>query len=597
MGICGSREIIDENKKKRIKIKKPQENDPINNNGTSLSKPIKKEPAKKKKNTIIYPKGEHFFLKNIIMDNNQSEFLNKKKKKKKKPINELKKRYQLFFYLKNVINPNNQHSFGISIINNKYIGNKTFLGYLENNQGENIQFNTPIEIDYFFEREQIIIIQPIINDQKIGITKELTLLNLISNKNNELLIDNIGNLEINIQQLENENNELNIKMSCFKFNITLNNNDIFNSEKNLKDIFYIIKNIKDGKNRRPVYKSKEYNFDLNKLKEISSIKIESDWLCNNNDMSIYFELYSLSINPKESIGCCSFTLNNLNLKSKEDKSEKLEIKTQDNKIIGILEIIYYTEKKKDIDQFLEKEGQIHLEIAIDYTESNNNQVPPLHVISEDEKNDYEKAIKSCGDIVALYDYDRKYPVYGFGGIPDGSEEVNHCFNINFKDDPNIIGIDNIINCYKESLDKVTLSGPTIFSHIIKKTISNIKEVLENKPKENHYYILMILTDGLINDMEDTIKCIVEGSILPLSIIIIGIGNQDFTNMEILDGDEKPLEDSDGNIRKRDIVQFVQFNKFKKINVVNCGTDLAEEVLKEIPRQLEEYYLLGGKFNE
>ena len=147
------------------------------------------------------------------------------------------------------------------------------------------------------------------------------------------------------------------------------------------------------------------------------------------------------------------------------------------------------------------------------------------------------------------------------------------------------------------MDKVTLSGPTIFSHIIKKTISNIKEVLEKKPKENHYYILMILTDGLINDMEDTIKCIVEGSALPLSIIIIGIGNQDFTNMEKLDGDEIPLEDSDGNIRKRDIVQFVQFNKFKKINIVNCGTDLAEEVLKEIPRQLEEYYLLGGKFNE
>ena len=208
------------------------------------------------------------------------------------------------------------------------------------------------------------------------------------------------------------------------------------------------------------------------------------------------------------------------------------------------------------------------------------------------------AIKSCGDIVAQYDYDKKFPVYGFGGIPKGSKEVNHCFNINFKNDPNIIGIENIINCYKESLDKVKLSGPTIFAHIIQKVIKNIKNVLENKPKENHYYILMILTDGLINDMDDTIKYIIEGSKLPLSIIIIGIGKDDFTLMHTLDADDEPLVDIDGNITKRDIVQFVEFNKFKnKNNVVNYGTDLAEEVLKEIPRQLEEYYLLGGKFNE
>ena len=592
MGLCGSCEYICKNNRKR-KIEKAPYKAPYiainNNDSTSPSDSTITKPPK------AYPKGEHFFLKNKIMDNNQSVFENKKMPINK-PINDLKKRYQLFFSLKNVINPNNNHSFGISIINNKSIGIQTFLGYLENNMGENIQFNTPIEIDYFFEREQIIIIEPIINDQRIGNIKKLNLPNLISNKNNKLLIENIGNLEINIQQLEK--NDLNIKMSCFKFSITLNNSDIFNSENSLNDIFYIIKNYKDGENRRPVYKSKEYNFNLNKLKECSTIKIESDWLCNDNDKPIYFELYSLAINPKESIGYCSFTLNNLDLKSKEDKNEKLEIKTQDNKIIGTLEIIYYIEKKLDITQFLEKDGQINLEIAIDYTESNNNHVPPLHVISEGKKNDYEMAIKSCGDIVAQYDYDKKFPVYGFGGIPKGSKEVNQCFNINFKDDPNIIGIENIINCYKESLDKVKLSGPTNFAHIIQKVIKNIKDVLENKKEENHYYILMILTDGLINDMDETIKYIIEGSKLPLSIIIIGIGNEDFTNMHTLDADDIPLVDLDGNITKRDIVQFVEFNKFKnKNNVVNYGTDLAEEVLKEIPRQLEEYYLLGGKFNE
>ena len=126
-------------------------------------------------------------------------------------------------------------------------------------------------------------------------------------------------------------------------------------------------------------------------------------------------------------------------------------------------------------------------------------------------------------------------------------------------------------------------------------IEEINCDLVNKRKENHYYILMILTDGQIKDMEDTKDCIVEGSKLPLSIVIIGIGNANFIYMEILDGDEQPLTSSSGEIRKRDIVQFVEFNKFKNRDSENCGPHLAEEILKEIPRQVEEYYQLCGKF--
>ena len=53
-------------------------------------------------------------------------------------------------------------------------------------------------------------------------------------------------------------------------------------------------------------------------------------------------------------------------------------------------------------------------------------------------------------------------------------------------------------------------------------------------------------------MEETIRCIIECWDLPLSIIIIGIGEEDFSNMVILDGDEG-LSDSEGNIAKRDLV--------------------------------------------
>jgi hypothetical protein len=53
----------------------------------------------------------------------------------------------------------------------------------------------------------------------------------------------------------------------------------------------------------------------------------------------------------------------------------------------------------------------------------------------------------------------------------------------------------------------------------------------------------MLTDGVIHDMRETIDKIVEASDKPLSIVIIGIGDADFTNMEILDADDFELVNS------------------------------------------------------
>ena len=56
-----------------------------------------------------------------------------------------------------------------------------------------------------------------------------------------------------------------------------------------------------------------------------------------------------------------------------------------------------------------------------------------------------------------------------------------------------------------------------------------------------------------------------------------------------------MTNSSGEKRKRDIVQFVEFNKFK--DKMNCGLELDQAICKEIPRQIEEYYLFFGKIYE
>jgi len=55
-----------------------------------------------------------------------------------------------------------------------------------------------------------------------------------------------------------------------------------------------------------------------------------------------------------------------------------------------------------------------------------------------------------------------------------------------------------------------------------------------------YHICLIITDGVINDMQKSIDQIVRGSHLPVAIIIVGVGDADFSTMEVLDGDEEAL---------------------------------------------------------
>lgn len=54
-------------------------------------------------------------------------------------------------------------------------------------------------------------------------------------------------------------------------------------------------------------------------------------------------------------------------------------------------------------------------------------------------------------------------------------------------------------------------------------------------------------------MTDTKAAIVDLSSLPCSIIIIGVGNADFSSMDELDGDGAMLRDDGGRPCVRDIV--------------------------------------------
>ena len=51
-----------------------------------------------------------------------------------------------------------------------------------------------------------------------------------------------------------------------------------------------------------------------------------------------------------------------------------------------------------------------------------------------------------------------------------------------------------------------------------------------------YNVLLILTDGEIHDMPKTIELLSALSSSPCSVIIVGVGEDEFANMRKLDGD-------------------------------------------------------------
>lgn len=175
-------------------------------------------------------------------------------------------------------------------------------------------------------------------------------------------------------------------------------------------------------------------------------------------------------------------------------------------------------------------------------------------------------------------------MYGFGCRIKGGvrTSTSHCTPLTFNEaNAKVDGLAGVIKAYKNALQVLELSGPIQFQQIIEKA-----SVIADMPLdriEQSYTILLILTNGVISDMEKTIKAIAQAEKLPLSIIIVGVGSGDFSNMDIFDLNDNPLKYNDGKLMPRDIVQFVPFKKFKH----EAGI-LAAEALREIPNQVTEY---------
>ncbi|KAG7550624.1 von Willebrand factor type A [Arabidopsis thaliana x Arabidopsis arenosa] len=240
----------------------------------------------------------------------------------------------------------------------------------------------------------------------------------------------------------------------------------------------------------------------------------------------------------------------------------------------------------------------NLIVGIDFTKSNewtgarSFNRKSLHFIGSS-PNPYEQAITIIGRTLAAFDEDNLIPCYGFG---DASTHDQDVFSFN-SEDRFCNGFEEVLARYKEIVPQLKLAGPTSFAPIIDMAMTIVEQ------SGGQYHVLVIIADGQVTRSVDTengqlspqeqktVDAIVQASKLPLSIVLVGVG----------DGPWDMMREFDDNIPSRafDNFQFVNFTEIMAKNKAQSlkETEFALSALMEIPQQYKatiELNLLGRR---
>ncbi|CAH8449989.1 unnamed protein product [Dicrocoelium dendriticum] len=258
--------------------------------------------------------------------------------------------------------------------------------------------------------------------------------------------------------------------------------------------------------------------------------------------------------------------------------------------------LFFAQSKYSFLDYIFGGTSINVVVGVDL--SNHTMVGQMpadrHVELARSCNEYGVAIQAVMEILQEYDSDQLFPAYGFGSRLSTGGKICHKYPLSGDSETYFCkGMDGVLEAYRRSFDAVHLSGPVCFSPIIR----DVSESAKQSNGSENYYVLLILTNGTVDDWVETKKAVIETSFLPISIIVIGVGPGRFSDMEILDQDFGLLKVGQDQAC-RDNVQFVEMRRF--LRMAADGTEslrwgkvgLAKEVLAELPTQIMQYFQIN-----
>jgi hypothetical protein len=307
-----------------------------------------------------------------------------------------------------------------------------------------------------------------------------------------------------------------------------------------------------------------------------------------NEKTLDLRCYDSGVFGDSELGHVMLSLNDLITASGQIPKVKFPLRSGNTVVAGHLTVeSCVIQHAMTFVNLLSSGWQINMVAAVDFTASNGDPRDhrSLHHMNVETPNEYIRTIRSVGDIVMEYDSDKMVAGFGFGAeLPD--KRTSHFFHLNMQADPYVHQIDGLIAAYLNALSVVKLSGPTYFAPTIRNVLNGVRQA----EKDHVYTILVIMTDGDICDMDDTIDTLVDADDAALSIIIVGVGKEcDFRAMVQLDGDDAALVSRKGRKSRRDLVQFVPMREWSHLPPHR----FAVEVLREVPSQVERWAAITG----
>ncbi|AQK48897.1 E3 ubiquitin-protein ligase RGLG1 [Zea mays] len=198
----------------------------------------------------------------------------------------------------------------------------------------------------------------------------------------------------------------------------------------------------------------------------------------------------------------------------------------------------------------------NLIVGIDFTKSNewtgkfSFHGRSLYHISNT-PNPYEQAISIIGRTLSKFDEDNLIPCFGFGDASTHDQDVFY-FS---PDEKPCNGFEEALDRYRELVPHLRLAGPTSFAPIIEMAMTIVEQ------SGGQYHVLLIIADGQVTRSVDTasgqlssqeqktVDAIVKASELPLSIVLVGVG----------DGPWDMMKEFDDNIPARAFDNFQLFS--------------------------------------
>ena len=441
----------------------------------------------------------------------------------------------------------------------------------------NPEFKTTIEVDYYFETKQTMNIQVFDFDgggqhESLG-TAQFTMGQLMSSRGGVLTLQlsKKGTVTLVGLPVGSERGTLRLKFR----GRALKNMDTFGKS----DPFFTLSRTLPNGTRRELYKSEVVENSLDPQWRESPTFDSADLCSGNFDTPILiFECFDEDVTGHDPMG--TFTCTTRQLLTQGAEFQLLGPKGPSD-LFGfiVVETAVY-EPSPSFAKLLSSGLQLNIAFSIDFTGSNLDPHNPksLHFVHPTQPNQYIRTMLSISDVVSEYDTDKNFPAFGFGAMLPGTNDASHFFHLNLgAPNPYLQGVQSIINCYADTVKKVRLYGPTNFAPTIVNVVAGARKAV------HLYTILLIMTDGEITDMANTIDAIVAADDAPISILIVGVGNADFGAMQQLDGDGGKLR-SGLRVSRRDIVQFVPMVNF----ISRAQMELAGELLREIPAQVEAW---------